>query len=293
MKKGNTKNKIEIWGGIECSLNRVNDRYMDQLDLSGHYERGFADIKRFTDLGIKALRYPVLWEKHAPEKDVKIDWSYSNARLSELKQAGISPIAGLVHHGSGPAYADFFNGSFPEGLAAYASQVAEQFPWVEYYTPVNEPLTTARFCGLYGHWYPHKNTSLDFLKILVAECKGTVLAMQAIRQINPEAKLVQTEDVGKTQSTQGLRYQADFENKRRWLSFDLLCGTVNENHRLWGYLMWAGLKKEDLVFFTENPCPPDIMGINHYITSERWIDERTERFPAHCMGGNGKSVCRC
>lgn len=290
MKKGNTKNRIEIWGGIECSLNRVYDRYIDQLELSGHYERGFEDIKRFADLGIKALRYPVLWEKHAAEKDTEIDWTYSEARLAQLSQAGISPIAGLVHHGSGPAYADFFDGSFAEGLAAYASQVAEKFPWVEYYTPVNEPLTTARFCGLYGHWYPHKNTPLDFLTILLAECKGTVLAMQAIRKINPQAKLVQTEDLGKTHSTHRLRYQADFENKRRWLSFDLLCGKVDENHRLWGYLMWAGLKKEDLVFFTENPCPPDIIGINHYVTSERWLDERTEKFPPHYIGGNGKDV---
>jgi dTDP-4-dehydrorhamnose reductase len=290
MKKENLKNKIEVWGGIECSINRVGNRYMDQLDLSGHYERGFKDIKRFADLGIKALRYPVLWEKHAPQKDIEIDWSFSSERLSELKQVGISPIVGLVHHGSGPVYADFFDGSFAEGLAVYAKSVAANFPWVEYYTPVNEPLTTARFCGLYGHWYPHKNTPLDFLKILLAECRGTILAMKAIRQINPEAKLVQTEDIGKTHSTPQLRYQADFENRRRWLSFDLLSGNINEKHRLWNYLMWAGLTKDDLVFFTKNPCPPDIMGINHYLTSERWIDERIEKFPSHCVGGNGKEV---
>lgn len=287
MKKENTKSKIEIWGGIECSFNRVNDTYMDQLDWSGHYKRGLSDIKRFADLGIKALRYPILWEKHQPQKNIKIDWSYSNARLSELNQSGIIPIAGLVHHGSGPAYADFFDGSFADGLAQYAKEAAANFPWIEYYTPVNEPLTTARFCGLYGHWFPHKNTPYDFLKILIEECKGTVLAMQAIRQINPQAKLVQTEDLGKTQSTHKLRYQADFENKRRWLSFDLLCGNVNENHRLWKYLMSAGIVKEDLNFFTENPCPPDIMGVNYYVTSERWIDERTDKYPPHSIGGNG------
>jgi len=290
MKKENTKNKIEVWGGIECSFNRVGNQYMDQLDMSGHYIRGYSDIKRFQDLGIKALRYPVLWEKHAPKKDTEIDWTYSNARLTELNEAGISPIAGLVHHGSGPAYADFFDDTFALGLAEYAGKVAANFPWIQYYTPVNEPLTTARFCGMYGHWYPHKNTSLDFLKILLAECKGTVLAMQAIRKINPKAKLVQTEDLGKTHSTYRLRYQADFENKRRWLSFDLLCGYVDEKHRLWNYLMSEGLKKEDLIFFTQNPCPPDILGINHYVTSERWIDERTEKFPAQCTGGNGNDV---
>src|SRR3954454_10539486 len=130
MKKGSTKNRIEIWGGIECSLNRVEDRYMDQLELSGHYKRGSDDIKRFADLGIKALRYPILWEKHAREKDTNIDWSFSNKRLKELNEAGITPIAGLVHHGSGPAYTNFFDDSFALGLAGYAEKVATNFPWI-------------------------------------------------------------------------------------------------------------------------------------------------------------------
>src|SRR5205085_1962500 len=141
-------------------------------------------------LGVKTLRYPVLWEKHEPEPNSIIDWSYSRSRLEQLKEAGINPIVGLVHHGSGPAFASFYNGSFAEGLAKYAAKVAEQFPWVEYYTPVNEPLTTARFCGLYGLWYPHGKTREKFLRILVEECKATVLAMQAIRKINPDAKLI-------------------------------------------------------------------------------------------------------
>ena len=290
MKKENSKSKIEIWAGVECSLNRVAEKYTDQLDKSGHYKRGFEDIQRFAALGIKALRYPVLWEKHEPKKDIEIDWKFSNARLAELNNAGIKPVVGLVHHGSGPAFVNFYDGSFENGLAAFASKVAAKFPWVEYYTPVNEPLTTARFCGMYGHWFPHGYTPFDFLKILVAECKATTMAMQAIRKINPDAKLVQTEDLGKTHSTRLLRYQADFENKRRWLSFDLLCGNIDKNHRLWDYLMWAGLKKQDLIFFNENPFPPDIMGINHYITSERWIDERTEKFPEHYRGENGRDV---
>jgi len=290
MKKERTRNRIEIWGGLECSLNRVGDNYMDQLVLSGHYDRGYDDIKRFVDLGLKALRYPVLWEKHQPQPDTFIDWTYTSQRLTELKQAEIKPIVGLVHHGSGPKYADFFDGSFAEGLGEYAGKVAAQFPWIEYYTPVNEPLTTARFCGLYGHWYPHKASTPDFLKILLAECKGTILAMQAIRKVNPDAKLIQTEDIGKTQSSYKLRYQADFENKRRWLSFDILSGRVNEKHSLWHYLLGEGLTKDDFEFFAANPCPPDIMGVNHYITSERYIDEKIEKFPPHSVGGNGTDV---
>ena len=40
--------------------------------------------------------------------------------------------------------------------------------------------------------------------------------------------------------------------------------------------------------FVENPCPPDIIGINHYLTSERYLDERDELFPEHHRSGNAR-----
>ncbi|MEJ7827353.1 MAG: dTDP-4-dehydrorhamnose reductase [Segetibacter sp.] len=285
MMNGYSRNGVEIWAGIECSYNRVDNNYMDQLNLSGHYERS-DDIPRIAALGFKALRYPILWEKHAPQLNIQIDWKHSRKKLEEIKEAGVEPIVGLVHHGSGPVYADFYDGSFAKGLAAYAASVANQFPWITYYTPVNEPLTTARFCGLYGHWYPHGKTSEQFLKILIEECRATVLSMLEIRKVNPNAKLIQTEDLGKTHSTKELEYQADFENERRWLSIDLLCGTVNQEHRLWKYLIDEGISPQELTFFVENPCPPYIIGINHYLTSERYIDQRIANFPPHTIGGN-------
>ena len=50
--------------------------------------------------------------------------------------------------------------------------VAERYPWVEHYTPVNEPLTTARFSGLYGHWYPHARDDGAFLRALLQPVPG-------------------------------------------------------------------------------------------------------------------------
>jgi dTDP-4-dehydrorhamnose reductase len=278
---------MELWGGIECTINRVGNEYLDQLVYSGHYHRS-EDINLFADLGVTKMRYPVLWEKHQPETDTVIDWSNTESKLLQLKERGVAPIAGLVHHGSGPAYVNMLEDTFVYGLADYAAKVAERFPWLEYYTPVNEPLTTARFCGLYGLWHPHGDNDRSFLKILVNECKATVLAMQQIRKINPAAKLVQTEDLGKIHSTPLLKYQADFENNRRWLSFDLLCGKVVLGHPLYVYLQKNGISSQELAFFEENPCPPDVMGLNYYLTSERYIDENISQFPPHTYGGNGK-----
>ncbi|MGN7204195.1 family 1 glycosylhydrolase [Pedobacter sp. SAFR-022] len=278
---------MEIWGGIECTINRVGDQYFDQLTYQGHYTRK-EDLKMLSDLGIKKIRYPILWEKHLPERNGVIDWSFTAGQVEYLTANNIDVIAGLVHHGSGPAYVNMLDETFSTGLPAYAEQVAMQFPWIKYYTPVNEPLTTARFCGLYGLWYPHKNDDASFLRILYNECKATALAMQAIRRINPEAMLVHTEDIGKTHATKLLQYQADFENKRRWIGLDLLCGMVDENHDLYEYLIKHGITPDELRYFTENPCPPDILGFNHYITSERFLDERLDLYPPHTHGRNGK-----
>jgi dTDP-4-dehydrorhamnose reductase len=108
--------------------------------------------------------------------------------------------------------------------------VARRYPAIDMFTPINEPLTTARFSCLYGHWYPHRKDTASFLRALVNECYGTALAMRAIRRITPHARLIQTEDVGKTFSTPLLRPQAEYENERRWLSLDLLCGRVDRHH---------------------------------------------------------------
>jgi dTDP-4-dehydrorhamnose reductase len=281
---------IPLWGGIECTLNRVGDRRSDQLELSGHYARG-DDLARIAALGIKTLRYPLLWERAInPTEPEKFDWRFADERLSLLQLHGITPVAGLVHHGSGPDGMDLLSDSFAEGLAAYAGQLARRFPWLELYTPVNEPLTTARFCGLYGHWHPHGLSDRDFARMLVNECRATVLAMRAIREANPLAKLVQTEDLGTIYSTGRLAYQAEFENRRRWLAWDLLCGYVHRAHSMYGYLRSCGLTKAELAWFCENPCPPDIIGIDHYVTSDRFLDENVQRYPPSARGGNGRDI---
>ena len=272
--------ELALWGGLECTVNRVADEYFNQLERNGHTGR-LCDLERFAGLGIRAIRYPVLWEHMAPDGLDRVNWEWSDARLPELQARGITPIVGLVHHGSGPKYTSLTDSNFPGELAAFAALVARRYPWVEYYTPVNEPLTTARFSGLYGLWYPHGRDDLIFVEALLNQCQGVVLAMRAIRRTNPQAKLVQTDDLGKSYSTAQMSGLADFYNARRWLAWDLLCGMVDPEHALWAYLTSTGIAAERLLWFKDNPCPPDIIGINYYITSERWLDERVERYPGH------------
>ena len=272
------RDDLMLWGGLECTINRVKDAYFNQLDRNGHATR-LCDLERFASLGISAIRYPVLWEYIAPNGLEEADWSWPDARLPELQERGVTPIVGLVHHGSGPACTSLVDPGFADGLAEYAGAVARRYPWVEYYTPVNEPLTTARFSGLYGFWYPHGRDDRIFVQALLNQCRAVVLSMRAIRQVNPDAKLVQTDDLGKIYGTPPLSELASFYNLRRWLGWDLLCGKVGQEHPLWEYLVGTGIDASQILWFKENVCRPDIIGVNYYITSERWLDHRTERYP--------------
>ena len=269
---------LALWGGIECTVNRVGDRYFDQAAQSGHESRP-DDIEVLHSTGLSALRYPVLWERVAPDGLDQAYWSVVDVPLAACRERGITVIAGLVHHGSGPRNTSLVDAGFAPALAAYAGAVAARYPWIEHYTPVNEPLTTARFSTLYGLWYPHASSDRAFVTAVLNQARATVLAMQAVRSVNPSAKLVQTDDLGKTWGTVEMAAVTEFYNDRRWLAWDLLCGKVDQRHSLWAYLLKHGATVADLLWFREHPCPPDIIGVNYYVTSERWLDHRVERYP--------------
>jgi dTDP-4-dehydrorhamnose reductase len=275
---------LQLWGGHECTVNRVRDRFRDQTILTGHQDR-LADLAAFADIGFEALRYPVLWERVCPDRPGAFDWGWSDERLAELRRLGVKPIVGLLHHGSGPAYTSLADPGMPALFEAYARAVAERYPWVEDWTPVNEPLTTARFSALYGHWYPHLSDERAFWNALLNQIEATRLAMKAIRAVNPQARLIQTEDLGQTYSTPPLAEQAAFDNHRRWLTWDLLCGRVTPDHPFWPRMARFHLT-ERLKRLAADPCPPDVVGVNHYLTSERFLDHRVERYPDDRHGGN-------
>src|SRR5579875_867375 len=94
-----SRSPLEIWGGVEYTYNRVRDRYFDQMELSGHAAR-LSDCDRIADLGIRTLRIGCLWERH----EIDPSWQWMDDRLNRLRELGIRPIVGLVHHGSGPRH---------------------------------------------------------------------------------------------------------------------------------------------------------------------------------------------
>lgn len=275
---------IELWAGPECTINRVHSRFRDQFEETGHLRR-IDDLEALSALGCTRVRYPISWERTAPLDPSQCDWSWTDDRLARLRQLDVDVIAGLVHHGSGPAYTHLLDAGFAKALAVHAGAAAQRYPWVNDWTPVNEPLTTARFSALYGHWYPHEQDEPAFWLALLNQIDATRLAMRAIRVHTPGARLIQTEDLGRTYATAGLGEQAAFDNARRWMSFDLLCGMVVAGHDLWRRLCRMGFE-DRLRAIADDPCPPDLIGINHYLTSDRFLDHRIRRYPRLASFGN-------
>ena len=272
---------LQLWGGLECTVNRVGDEWMDQMERCGHYGRA-EDFEQIAALGLKTLRYGLHWERFCRAGTLEI----FAEPLAAMQRLGIEPIAGLVHHGSGPAGTDLLDPHFPEKLASYARSVAERFPQIKRYTPVNEPQTTARFSALYGHWYPHRRSFADYARALLIQVKASVLSMRAIRAVRPDAQFVSTEDGGKTWSTEPLRDLCEERESRRWLGLDLLCGRVDRAHPMFPFLRTLGIAEREILWFADNPCPPDIVGLNYYLTSDRFLDHRVWDYPDWLAGGD-------
>ena len=118
-------------GASRCTVNRVGDRYLDQVARSGH-AAGIDDLDRIAALGIRTLRYPVLWEWAAPDGPADLDWAWADERLRPAARAGHPP-----HRRPGPsrqrpalhepARRRLRRRAWPTTPAG----VAERYPWVD------------------------------------------------------------------------------------------------------------------------------------------------------------------
>jgi dTDP-4-dehydrorhamnose reductase len=279
---------LEAWAGVECSHVVTPVGLVDQLAATGH-DRRDEDVERLASLGVTAVRYPVLWGRGRRGEPVpETDWGWAEARLEGLRALGLRPVIGLLHHGQGPLPGGLLDPAFPSAFAAYARQVAERVPWVKDWLPINEPLTTARFAGTYGLWAPYHRTWESGVRMLLAQCLAIRAAIRAIRDVVPGATLTVNEDAGRTRGSQRCRAAVRFANHRRWLTTDLLTGRVRQGHAMWRMLALDRPTKRLLDDLAGDPEPPDVIGVDYYVTSDRWLDHRLDRFPPWSHGGDGR-----
>jgi len=260
-----------LWAtGIEDTFipqARPGLRALDEYELTQHYKRWKQDFDLVETTGVKYLRWGIPWYRVQPAPN-EWDWTWIDQALDYLVNVkGITPILDLMHYGT-PLWLDnnFINASYPERVADYAAAVVARYKsLVRYYTPLNEPMVNAEFCGSKAEWPPYLSGDDGYVKMTLALAKGIVLTTQAIKAEQPDSITVQVEAFWHTLTKDnGLQEHADHNNARQYLCFDLTTGHIDHNYVLVNYLCSHGMTSNDLDWFHDHAVTFDFFGVNFY-----------------------------
>jgi beta-glucosidase/6-phospho-beta-glucosidase/beta-galactosidase len=259
--------------GIESSCPTIEGGVrVDELAGTGHYELWKTDLRLVRELGLRYLRYapPIyrIWTEAG-----KYDWSFLDQVMHEMRRLGIVPIIDLIHFGLPDWLGNFQNPQWPEHFSDYARAFAERYPWVRYFTPVNEIYVTALFSASYGWWNERMMSDAAFVNNIKHCVKACILAMRTILDLRPDAIFIYSESTEYVHpGSVDMVPHALFMNERRFLSLDLLFGH-DVTATMFRYLLNAGMTAEEYVWFRDQKelrhhC---IMGTDYYITNEHII----------------------
>lgn len=256
--------------GIECSYPTIDNGKIrrDLLEECGHYKHWRKDLHLVKQLGLKVLRYGLPYYKIQLSAD-KYDWEFADKAMKEIKKLGIIPILDLLHFGVPDWIGNFQNPELPLHFANYAAEVAKRYPWVRYYTPVNEVYVTARKSAKEGLWNEQLKDDKSFVTALKHCVAAGILACHRIVEKRPDAIFVQSESAeylheAKAEQTRDVAMQ----NKQRLLSLDLLYAVAPDADTcLW--LMDNGLTREEYKWFMAGEPPGyQVMGNDYYGRNE-------------------------
>lgn len=248
---------------------------VDEMDRTGHYDRWREDFSLVKELGLKYLRYgPPYYQTHRGPG--RYDWSFADETFAQLRRMEITPIADLCHFGVPDWVGDFQNPDWPQLFADYPRAFARRFPWVRYYTPVNEIFIAARFSAQLGWWNERQTSDRAFVTALKHLCKANILAERAILEEFPTTIFIQSESTEYFHPAGPAAVDpAEFYNEKRFLSLDLSYGHQVRSS-MYEYLLDHGMTRHDYHWFLENGLWAKhhcVMGNDYYVTNEHLVQE--------------------
>lgn len=266
--------------GIECSyVTLEGGRWrLDQMEATEHYRRWGRDLELVAEIGATHLRYgPPLHLVHpAPGK---YDWCFTDEVLGAMKEMGIEPIIDLCHFGVPAWLRDFQNEAVPDALRDYAVAFAERYPWVRFYTPVNEMVVCANMSALNGLWNEQRRDERSFVTAVRHMARASALMSDAILERRPDAVFVNSESGEFFQPCcpdPEIMRKAAFENERRFLPLDLIFAhPVSDDMRK--HLLDHGMPLGEYEWFmARTPPKRSVLGVDYYEWNEKLIDKDGE-----------------
>jgi len=262
-----------VASGIECSAPLIIERRrQDELIKTGHRDRVEEDLALVASYGIRYLRYGIPFHVVAADPG-SLDWAWTDRAMAGLRANGLEPIVDLLHFGLPDDLWGFGDPRLPERYLSFVEAFVERYPWVRYYTPVNEPLISARFSAQLGWWNERRTDDVSFVAAIDRSAACAVLGMAAIRARRPDAIFLQSDTCeGYAPADPGAQAQAQFLNELRFLGWDLTYGR-RPGESVTAWLAANGMGEERLAWFAANGSSENcIIGHDYYAGNEWLID---------------------
>lgn len=262
-------------------------RKLDEYELTQHYQFWDHDLELVADSGADTLRWGIPWYRVETEPG-KFAWDWVDRVADKISSLGLTCIVDLMHYGT-PLWLDgsFANADYPDRVAAYAAKGADTLgDRFQAWTPLNEPVINALYCGQRGLWPPHLSGSRGFVQVLMQLTKGICLTQSAIQSIQSEAAFVHVDA--------GFRYEGDTRplplelmHEHRFLAMDLITGAVHDDHPMISWLQANGAGDIPLAWMRAHAVEPTVIGVNYYpaFTTVRYhVDGSSEPIEAGTAG---------
>jgi beta-glucosidase/6-phospho-beta-glucosidase/beta-galactosidase len=192
--------------------------------------------------------------------------------MAALRSRPIEPIIDLLHFAVPGDLHGIGDPRLPERYAAYVRAFVERFPWVRWYTPVNEPFITALFSAKKGWWNEQERTNRAFVGALRNMAICAIAGTQIIRERRPDAVFLQSDacEVFRPVEPTAAR-RATHLTERSMLGFDLTYGRpVSPTMRSW--LLRYGMTAAQLDWFrSEGSSEGAIVGLDYYPLNEHLV----------------------
>lgn len=254
--------------GIEDTFiphERPGHRKLDLYELTQHYENWRTDLALAADSGAELIRWGIPWYL-TEQADGRFDFRWIDQVVAEMDRLGLRCVVDLMHYGT-PLWLEnaFLDPRYPELVARYAGEVASRYRGVfADYTPLNEPMVNAEWCGYRGSWPPYLTGDSGFVRLAMILVDGMRRTQAAITAADPDATIVHVDAGFQWAGDLGPSRPKAFLDEWRFVMTDLLTGRVGPDHPLRGYLLANGAREEQLDGFAADPVSPDVLGINYY-----------------------------
>ena len=264
--------------GIECSYPVIEGGKWrrDEMASTRHYQLWPKDFELARQLGVTHIRYgpPLHLIFTGPGR---FDWSWTDEPMLDLEESGPEPIVDLCHFGVPAWLGDFQNEELVAALGEYAGEFARRYPWVRFYTPVNEMYVCARYSAIDGLWNEQERSEGAFVRATLNLAGASIAMTDAILGQRADAVFVNSESSEFSQPCcpdPEIQQIADYENQRRFLPLDLIYAhdvSPAMRERLRGH----GVSDETYGRFMAREVPRrTVLGIDYYEWNERLIDRQ-------------------